>query len=356
MSCTAILVNYFSSADTAGAVGSLLEDDPSIAVVVVDNSCCSVEANALVVALPSTVKILISSENLGFGRACNWAADECDSEFLFLVNPDARILPGCLEKLIEQLTLSNRLGAVAPMQYLDDTCQWMLPPSWFPTEIRAWVGEVALRDCNVARKLSRASRKEAVRYWTSTVPVHQRSLSGGMLMIRRSAFEASGVLFDPRFFMYFEDSDLCRRLRRLDSTLAMVPSARGVHRWRNQPHKDKMMADSAVLYFDKYANANERWRTKSAELLGLKVLAPLLGESVAFPTGGVDLVPGKYLFELSPSPLMSPAIARIAEGDHFDFPVEVLGSFEGASLFARIGPLTPALEEDNCRYFQFNGS
>ncbi|OYT92802.1 MAG: hypothetical protein CFE43_06980 [Burkholderiales bacterium PBB3] len=356
MSCTAILVNYFSAADTAGAVKSLLDDDSSLTVVVVDNSCSRVESDALVAALPSTVRVLISSENLGFGRACNWAVDKSDSEFIFLLNPDARVLPGCIARLIGQLKLSNGLGAVAPMQYLDDACHWMLPPSWFPTEIRAWAGEIALRDRDVARKLSRASRKEAVRYWTSVSPISQRALSGGMLMIRRSAIEASSPLFDPRFFMYFEDSDLCRRLKRRGCTFAMVPSAKGVHRWRNQSHKDQMMAKSAVLYFDKYTSANARWHKKTAELLKEEMLTPLLGNYIAFPTDGIDLSPGKWLCELSPSPLMSPAIGSIIDGSHFGFPAEVIGNFEGAPLFARIGPLTCSSEEDNCRYFKLNRS
>ena len=356
MPCTAILVNYFSSADTAGAVRSLLDDDPCLNVIVVDNSCSLVESDALVAELPSTVRVLISSENLGFGRACNWAFDECDSEFIFLVNPDARVLPGCVAKLIDQLKLSSKLGAVAPMQYLDDACQWMLPPSWFPTEIRAWVGEVALRDRNVARKLSRASRKEAVRYWTSISPINQRALSGGMLMMRRSAIEGSGPLFDPMFFMYFEDSDFCRRLKRRGWALAMVPSAKGVHRWRNQSHKGRMMAESAVLYFDKYASANARWRENSAELQKEKLLVPLLDDYIEFPGGGIDLSPGRWLFELSPSPLVSPAIARIVEGHHVVFPADVLPNFEGAPIFARIGELSPFATGDNRRHFKFNGS
>ena len=354
MSCTAILVNYFSAADTVGAVSSLLNDDPSLNIIVIDNSCSSCESDALVAALPTVVRILISTENLGFGRACNWAVQECDSEFLFLVNPDARVLSGCTARLIEQLETLHRVCAVAPMQYLDDACQWMLPPNWFPTEVRAWAEEVALRNRDVAYKLSRASRKEAVRYWTASSPINQRALSGGLLMIRRTAIEASQLLFDPRFFMYFEDSDFCRRMKRRGFTFAMVPSAKGVHRWRNQSHKNKLMAESAVLYFDKYAIANERWRGKSATLIGKKVLVPLFEESVMFPAGGVDLLFGKWLFELSPSPLMSPAIARIVETNHLDLPADVLGNFEGVPLFVRIAPLALSEGEDNCRFFRLN--
>ena len=354
MSCTAILVNYFSTTDIVEAVESLLNDDPNLNVIVIDNSCSIFESDGLSAALPAKVKVLVSAENLGFGRACNWAVQVCDSEFLFLVNPDARVLSGCTAQLIEQLETSHNVCAVAPMQYLDDACHWMLPPNWFPTEVRAWAAEVALRDRDVAYKLSRAYRKEAIRYWTAISPIRQRSLSGGLLMIRRTAVDTSKLLFDPRFFMYFEDSDFCRRLKRLGFTFAMVPSAKGVHRWRNQAHKNKLMAESAVLYFDKYASANDHWRDKYAALIGKKVLMPSIEDSVIFPAEGVDLIPGKWLFELSPSPLMSPAIARIVESKHLNFPADVLGNFEGAPLFARIAPLAFSLSEDDNRLYRLN--
>ena len=116
------------------------------------------------------------------------------------------------------------------------------------------------------------------------------------------------------------------------------------------------MAESAILYFDKYADGNSHWRKKSVDLLKEEILTPLLGNYIAFPVDGVDLSPGKWLCELSPSPLMSPAIARIVDSSHFGFPAEVIGNFEGAPLFARIGPLASLSEEDNCRYFKLNRS
>ena len=354
MPCSAIVINYFCAEDTAGAVRSLLADESNLNVVVVDNSCNAVESAALIAALPSTVRVLVSSENLGFGRACNWAARECESEFLFLVNPDARVLPGCIALLTEQFRESDSLGAVAPMQYLDDACTWMLPPNWFPTEIRAWAIEVAIRSRNAARKLSQAAHREAVRFWSTSSPITQRSLSGGMMMIRRSAVDASEPLFDPRFFMYFEDSDFCRRLKRRGFTFAMVPSAKGIHRWRNHSHKDKLMAESAVLYFDKYAKTNTTWRIKSAKQQMKQAINPLLEDLVPFPLNGLDLPPGKWLFELSLTPLMCPAIARIVEGSHVCYPNDVLGNFEGAPLFARVGPLSLSSGEDNHKYFNFN--
>ena len=354
MSCLAIVVNYFSASDTGGAVESLLTDNCDLTVVVVDNSCDRSESDSLKKVLPPEAKIMTSHINLGFGQACNWAAREHPADYIFLLNPDARVLPGCTSLLIDQLKSSIELGAVAPMQYLDDQRQWMLPPSWFPTEIRAWATDKALRDTRDSQRYSVASRNEAIRYWTSELPVPQRALSGGMLMIRQSAVESYPELFDPQFFMYFEDSDLCQRLRRRGYKLAMVPKAIGVHRWNNHPHKGHLMAESAAKYFRKYASNGLRIQREHAKLL-LKPVVPLaIDYAQAFPRDGLQCLHSRRLLELSTSRTFNPAIARLSNKGHFDYPHEVLGNFQGATLFSRVGSVDALLQGDNWEYFKIS--
>ena len=357
MSCSAILVNFHGAADTAAAARSAIEGTPGLEVLVVDNSADDVEFNSLKQLLPSEARLLRASHNLGFGRACNLAFNASDADFVFLVNPDVKILPGCISSLIAELQRDCRIGAVAPRQYLDDACQWLLPPSWFPTTMRAWATEVALKDRVHARRLSRALRAESSRYWTASQALVQRALSGGAMLIRRSAIGPSDELFDPRFFMYFEDSDLCVRLKRSGYLLEMLPRAEAVHRWRNQPHKAALMADGAAVYFDKHQGATNRWQEKSARMAPLPSLRPLLEEYRVFPCEGL-VVPKEWesgwLLELSPSPLLSPSIGRLGAGSRVDFPHEALASFEGAIVFGRLGLAASSWSQDNCWYFEFN--
>ncbi len=357
MDCSAILVNYRGAADTAAAARSAIAGAPGLEVLVVDNSADDVEFNSLKHLLPSKVQLLRASHNLGFGRACNLAFNASDSEFVFLINPDVKIFPDCISTLIDELQRDHQVGAVAPMQYLDDACQWRLPPSWFPTPVRAWATEVALRDKAQARRLSHALRAESLRYWTASKAVTQRALSGGAMLIRRSAIGPSEELFDPRFFMYFEDSDLCGRLKRSGYRLEMLPRAVAVHRWRNQSHKAALMNDGAALYFDKHRGTTIRWREKSASLAALPLPRPLLGECRAFPCTGMS-VPKEWesgwLLELSPSPLFSPSIGRLGAGSRVDFPQEVLANFEGVPVFGRLGLAASSRSRDNCWYFEFN--
>lgn len=357
MNCCAIFVNYFGAADVASATRSALDDAPSLEVVVVDNSADDVEFEKLQQLLPRAARLIRSTENIGFGRACNKAFSGSAAEFVFLVNPDVKIMRGCISSMIDELQRDPSLGAVAPRQYLDDACLWKLPPSWHPTVLRAWATEAALRDRRHARRLSHALRAESLRFWTTPNPVSQRALSGGAMLVRRSAIDPLGELFDPRFFMYFEDSDLCHRLRRGGYHLKMVPRALAVHRWRNQLHKGNLMDNGAAVYFSKHGGGENSWLAKSAHLAKVPVLHPLLGEVRKFPERGL-VIPGPWedgwLFELSPSPLLSPAIGRLGAGPNVDFPHDVLANFEGATVYARLGPTVTLGAKDNCWYFEFN--
>lgn len=357
MICSAILVNYHGAADTAAAAKSAIAGTPGLDVIVVDNSADDCEFDSLKQLLPGEARLLRASHNLGFGRACNLAFNNSDSDFVFLVNPDVKILPGCISSLIAELQRDHGVGAVAPRQYLDDACQWLLPPSWFPTTVRAWATEVALRESGHARRLSRALRAESLRYWTASQAVTQRALSGGAMLIRRSAIGPSNELFDPSFFMYFEDSDLCGRLKRNGYRLEMLPRAVAVHRWRNQAHKAALMAEGAAMYFHKHWGATNRWREKAALLAQRPGLLQLLGACRAFPSAGL-VVPNDWesgwLLELSPSPLLSPSIGHLGAGLLVDFPHEALANFEGSPVFGRLGPTASSLAQDNSWYFEFN--
>mgnify|MGYP005641043535 CR=1 FL=1 len=70
-----------------------------IVVRVVDNSESPAEADRLRANLSPSVDLVVNAENEGFGRACDGAAESWKGEAILLINPDARVLPGCLKRL-----------------------------------------------------------------------------------------------------------------------------------------------------------------------------------------------------------------------------------------------------------------
>ena len=339
----AILVNYFGADDSAAAVQSVRADVPGLPIVVVDNSDDATEHLKLQQLLPQDInlQVLLAPGNIGFGRGCNLAAEATSASHLLLVNPDVLLLPGCVQSLRQALENDAALAAVAPRQFLDTACQWQLPPSWFPTALRAWATERAQRDAHAALRVAKAARAENLRYWTSPSPLHQRALSGAVVMLRRSAMPTNGPeqsLFDPRFFMYFEDSDLCMRLRQQNVHMAVVPQAQAIHAWRNLPHKGAMMAEGAEIYFNKHYPNDQRWLHKARTMS----TPPLPHAARPWQTGRSTLaVPAqwqtRWVLELSPSPLIQPALGMVGSGPQADIAAEALSCFEGAAVYGRLG-------------------
>ena len=340
----AILVNYFGAADIAAAVASVRADEPDLPIVVVDNSDDASQHHKLKQLLPADVRVLRAPGNIGFGRGCNLAAQASPAQHLLLVNPDVRLHPGCVRALRQALEHDATLAAVAPRQFLDTACQWQLPPAWLPTAVRAWVTERAQRDTDAALRLTKAARAENLRYRSTHNPMPQRALSGGIMMLRRSAMPSNEPIFDPRFFMYFEDSDLCLRLRQKGAKMAMVPQAQAIHAWRNLPHKAVLMAEGARIYFDKHYPNDQRWLHKAQTMPGQPVL-----HAIPLWQPGSNALPvppawqTSWILELSPSPLLQPAIGMAGAGGYATVAAEVLSCFEGASVYGRLGGMdTPA--------------
>lgn len=351
---SAVVVNYRCHADTLACVNSLLRDDPHLTVVVVDNSEDPQEAAQLKVGLGDRTELLVNSRNTGFGAACNLGFSATDSAYVMLLNPDARIVPGCLSRLKSALESNPSLGAVSPLQWWDDQGQWLLPPAWLPTGIGMWTLDAAWCCQKAALNISHAYRQLALDAWLPDRPViAQRALSGGAMMVRRNAVMAAGSLFDDAFFMYYEDSDLCLRLVQGGYQLGLVTGGAVIHAWQQTPGKVEMMEQSKHIYLSKHFLGKGRWedrlrrqstRTKCDRPLPMQAHrrdAPL---NVPFEWQS------GWLLEISPSALMVPAIGHIGQGMLAQVPSNLMERLGKGTVYFRLGPMRSAKSESHMYY------
>ncbi len=176
-----VTVAYNSAAVLAGMLASVPADTP---VVVVDNASSDGSGD---IAAAAGARIVRLEENEGFGRGCNAGAAQCDTEFLFFVNPDAVIGEGAIDAL-EQ----------AADAYPDSSA--------FNPHIKAPDGGYQLKRRSLIVPKSQWISRE-IPEDGSPLP----SLLGGALFCRRKAFDAIGG-FDDEIFLYHEDDDLAARL------------------------------------------------------------------------------------------------------------------------------------------------
>ena len=226
---TAILVNYNAGGELALALQSIRDDCADIAgeAVVVDNA--STDGSAAVVETIPQATLVRNVANVGFGPAVNQAVALAKSPLLLLINPDCRVIPGAVSTLRSVLDAEPSCAVVGP-RILDPDGAVQGSARGDPDMLTGLFGRTgALRAVLPFLPVARRNvvAEDAVRTGASSIVVDW--LSGACMLVRRDAFLAAGG-FDERFFLYWEDADLCRRLRNRGFHVRYVPGATAVHK------------------------------------------------------------------------------------------------------------------------------
>jgi N-acetylglucosaminyl-diphospho-decaprenol L-rhamnosyltransferase len=188
-------------------------------VVLADNGSTDGAPEA---AVADGVRLLPTGGNLGYGKAANLGASGFAGEWLVVANPDVTWSPGSLDVLLEAAARWPRAGCLGPAIRTPDD---RLYPSAraFPSLGRG-IGHALFGWWWPANPWTRSYRAET----SSPTEGTTGWLSGSCMLLRREAFAAVGG-FDPSYFMYCEDMDLCRRLAESGWSNVYVPTADITH-------------------------------------------------------------------------------------------------------------------------------
>jgi N-acetylglucosaminyl-diphospho-decaprenol L-rhamnosyltransferase len=221
---TALVVNYHAYAELDACLRSLERQPRLQSVVVVDQASDPAQRMALERRHPS-VTWLAREDNIGFGAGSNLAARYASGDYLYLINPDAVAAPGSVSTLAGWLEAHPTVAVAGSLvRSTDGSIQGSARR--FPTVSTL----VAGRSSWLTRRFpgNRWSRRNVLSGPDVRAAVTVDWVSGASMMIRRVAFdEVAG--FDERFFLYWEDADICRRLRTRGWLTAYVPDAEVVH-------------------------------------------------------------------------------------------------------------------------------
>ncbi|PIE22456.1 MAG: hypothetical protein CSA62_12025 [Planctomycetota bacterium] len=202
-------------------------------------------------------KVVLHDKNSGYAGGMNLALEHASGEYLFVLNPDLMFHPGCVERLFAHLLAHPEVGLVGPQGYWDRGREVFLPPNILPTLGELWACSFAHGSSWWNRRYLNKRVREALRVWAAEEPSELPMLSGACLMLRRSLVEEIGGLFDAAFPLYYEDTDLFRRVSAAGRTMALVPGAEMTHYYNrsgatNQDEAMRRYWRARLYYYRKY--------------------------------------------------------------------------------------------------------
>ncbi len=265
-----LVVSWNTRELLAECLQSIEDNSAGLAVhtVVVDNASSDGSAEMVGAQFPA-VQLLALQDNKGFVGGNNLAYHALSEapRTVLLINPDARLRPGALAAMVSWMDNHPKSGACGPLTLNpDDTLQL----SWtrFPTlwsEIRGChdrrFGGGAAHAILTADALRRLPEAQAVDW-----------VSGACLLVRGQALaeELGGMLFDPDFQMYSEETDLCYRLRRAGYQTFFLPQAEAVHHYGKSSGQAQART-LRLLYRSKFLFMRKHYGLISEYLLKLGV-------------------------------------------------------------------------------------
>jgi GT2 family glycosyltransferase len=211
MKISFIIVNYQSQQFLKRCIESIYEHAPfaSYEIIIANNDASELED----FFTSAAIKTINNRKNVGFARACNAAARQCEGEILFFLNPDTEITTSNIDDIASAFD-DPAVGIVSPQ---------LITPSG---AIQLWSTG---REITFFRTIANNfKRKKSPENLNNSKLNEVDWVSGGALAISKKLFsECQG--FDEKFFLYFEDVDLCRRVRSLGKKIMLLPFVKVLH-------------------------------------------------------------------------------------------------------------------------------
>lgn len=221
-----LMVNWNTRAMTLACLASIFQETrrTRFEIILVDNGSTDGSAEAIVKDFPQ-VRLLAEYRNHGFAAANNLAAPLARGRYLLLLNTDTLILKGAIDALVDAARAMPEARIWGGRTLFADG---RLNPSSAWGRITGWS---ALSFALGLRGLFRNSQffnPEGLGNWQRDTIRRVDIVSGCFLLIDRDLWRTLGG-FDPRFFMYGEEADLCARARRLGAQPMVTPRAVIIH-------------------------------------------------------------------------------------------------------------------------------
>ena len=218
-----IIVSYNTKDLLADCICSITEHLPrdSCEIIVVDNN--SNDGSREYLQAMRDIKAIYNNDNAGYSRANNMGINAAKGKYLLFLNSDTQVLQGSLDKMVDYMEKDNYTGVIGPKLISEDReiiqMSWEFFPNVFMEIIKKALSPKNIKSSGIIKKIARHLHRR-----TRSVSV----ITGASMLARAEAVRQVGM-FDEEFFLYFEDTDLCKRIKGAGWKIVFLREAEVVH-------------------------------------------------------------------------------------------------------------------------------
>ncbi|MCX6149376.1 MAG: glycosyltransferase [Ignavibacteriales bacterium] len=272
-----IIVNYNVKEFLQNLLGSIHKSAKNIAteIIVVDNSSDDGSVESIKEKFPD-VKLIANKENVGFGVANNQGLKIAKGRLILLLNPDTIVQEDTFQKLIEFFNNTPDAGLAGCKIINSDGSLQLACRRSFPGP---WTSFCKVTGLSKLFPKSRLFSRYNLTYLDENKTYEVDAISGAFMMFRREVYEKVGG-FDPQFFMYGEDLDLCYRTQKAGYKVYYVHSTQIIH-YKGESTKRSSLDETKVFYDAMHLFVKKHFST-SLLVQFILDLAIILRQVVAF--------------------------------------------------------------------------
>lgn len=273
-----IIVSWNTKEALKDCLDSIKKFPPSMSfeVNVIDNASVDGTVDLVCKKFP-WVQLILNKENLGFAKANNQVLRETKSDYVLILNSDTVLAKNSVNLLFNFLQANKSVGACGPLLLNPDgSLQESGYYRKFPSLIQGLLFYTQLDS------VSRKSKFLKEKYWETRLDKERITevdqIPGACILATKIVLEEVGF-FNEDYPLWFEDVDLCFKLKQAGFKLFLVPESRVTHlggtsfsKWNEEVKKQTRFYKSMFIYFDKHTNLMSRFLIRIIILLNLLYL------------------------------------------------------------------------------------
>ena len=216
------------------------------------------------------ITLVHSGSNLGYGKGNNLGVNYAKGEYVLILNPDVSVESDTLQKMVEYMENHKEVGVLAPQLYffneeIQDSCRRFMRPA-----------DIIIK--RTALQRFKVLKKRVDEYLMADYD-HKKTqevdlVTGACLMLQKDVFQKVGG-FDPRYFLFMEDADLCRKIWNAGLKVVYFPEARALHyRKRLSDGSILSLLSQKVFWIHLSSAAKYFWKWKGKPLPRRNMSAP----------------------------------------------------------------------------------